>query len=295
MPQVLEPVAVKVNGCREDCPFCAEAVMKNYRTKHGLEKDEDVLGDNLAASGEITNDKGPIYPLAGGNQRIAGWEAKPGVLESFAVKIPSTPHHIIPGKAAMAKSHLEDWTRASKGKIKQDIGYTVDGPPNGIWLPHMPEIYWRKHFPGTKTPMAEYFGQTFAGLSESAKNTIGEVVMGELSLQMHYMDHSVKYTHTDPNANYDRECKMECDELGDRMQLFADEAKCPDATDNKLYPPYPLVAMINGSSTLIRQRITGSPTQWTSWVSPLAHQFTHILKTSGRRPAYRGWFSTLTF
>jgi hypothetical protein len=296
MPHLLEPVGPGIIQCSEDCPFCSNDELLGYKTKNGDLKDEKVLGSNLASTADITSDKavGNVFPLSGGGDSTTGWEAEPGVLEDFAVKLAAAPHHIIPGKAAMAPSRLEKWTMAGD-KIKEDIGYSIDCAQNGIFLPHLPEIYWTRHVKKTKTPMAQFYGQTWAGLSDSAKSTIGDVVMGETSLQMHYTDHDDPYVHVDNDTNYDDECKRECNELADLMQLFEINAKCKDS-DGKLNPPYGLVHMINARSTAVRLRITGFPSRWTSWVSPLAQGFTHRLRTTEGAPLARfsGKIRTLT-
>lgn len=273
-----EPVGASAGDCNPDCPFCKEKKYHGYHTKHGALKDEKVLAANLRASGEVTSDKavGSVYPLPGGGDRTVGWEAEAGVLENFPVKLAAAPHHLIPGKASMEPSRVEKWTRVDKNKIKEDIGYNIDCAQNGVFLPHLPEIYWTRHAPGTNTPMAKYYGQTWRGLSPSSKQSIGALVMGETELQMHYTDHDDPYVHVDNTVDYDSECKDECNQVADLLQLFADTAKCKDG-DGRLAPPYSVVNLLNARSTKIKLRITGSPKQWTSWVSPLAQDFTHAL------------------
>src|SRR5262245_40929398 len=126
------------------CPFCREQKLLNYRTKYGEEKNETKLRSTLRTSKQVTNDKGPILPFAGGNDKTEGWKADARVFEDFEVEMAAAPHHIIPGNTAMKNSRVETWTRASKGKIKQDIGYDIDGAPNGVFLPHLPEIYFTR-------------------------------------------------------------------------------------------------------------------------------------------------------
>lgn len=297
MTQVIEGINVAISQCSDECPFCSEKQLFGYHTKHGNLKDEKELARSLRTSGTITSDKkvGTIYPLPGGGDRTIGWEAKAGALEEFPVKIAAAPHHIIPGNAAMAPSRLEKWTVASKGDLKEDIGYSIDCAQNGIFLPHLPEIYFTRHAPGTKTPMSKHYGQTWAGLSDASKASIGDLVMTETSLQMHYTDHDDPYVHVDDDQNYDDECKKECNDLADLMQLFANNAKCKDA-NGKLNPPYSLVFKINGSSADVRMRITGFPVAWTSWVSPLAQNLTasEKRKSSASRATIRGLISQLT-
>jgi hypothetical protein len=265
----------------DGCLFCKESPreLKNYKTKHGELKDEGVLEKSLWSKEPlIRTDKkvGPLYPLPGGNDQTTGWTAKPGALEDFAVDMSAAPHHIIPGNAAMAPSTLENWTRADKGKIKQDIGYTIDSAQNGIFLPHLPEIYWTKRIEqgGRKVPMAEYYGQKWLTLSDTSKQSIGFLIMRETYLQMHYTDHSAPYD-AGSSLSYDDETKERCNRLGDLMENYSrtcDRSKGTD--DGKHYPPYALVYRINMISERFRSRITGRPDSWQSWVSPLARSLT---------------------
>jgi hypothetical protein len=296
MTEVNEPTSGGSDQCSSECPFCKQKQYLGYKTKHGALKDEGVLRRNLRSSGTITDDVGPIYPLQGAGDRTTGWEAKAGVLEDFSVELAAAPHHIIPGDASMEPSRLETWTCSDKGgKIKEDIGYNIDCAENGIFLPHLPEIYFTRHAPGTKQPMAKYYGQTWRKLSDSAKGSIGDLVMIETMLQMHYTDHSAPYAHVDPDMNYDDECKKECNDLADLMELFADNAQCADS-DGKLPPPYELVVRINAASSEVRGRITGFPRNWRSWVSTLAQDLTHKLRQQEAAPRmrFRGLIGKLT-
>jgi hypothetical protein len=287
-----------VGRCSDDsdCPFCSEEQFHGYKTKHGALKKEARLRTNLRTHREVTEEKGvgPVYPLPGGGDRTDRWEAQAGVLEDFPVQLAAAPHHLIPGKASMAPSHVESWTREEKGKIKEDIGYNIDCAQNGIFLPHLPEIYFTRHKEGTNTPMAQYYGQEWKPLSASAQESIGSLVMGETSLQMHYRDHSAPYVHVDNDMSYDLEAKQECNHLADMMRLKALKARCKDG-DGKVNPPYSLVQRINHKSRELKSRITGFPRRWRSWVSPLAQDYTASLKrTDGPLHRSRGLIRKLT-
>src|ERR1700690_2034 len=107
-----------LDRCSETCPFCETKKFLGYKTKAGVQKDEKVLAKNLSSDQDITSEKGvgPVYPLSGGGDKTIGWEAKPGVLEEFSVQLAAAPHHLIPGKASMDPSRVEDFTREAKGK-----------------------------------------------------------------------------------------------------------------------------------------------------------------------------------
>ena len=102
---------------------------------------------------------------------------------------------------------------------------------------------------------------------------------------MHYTDHDDPYAHVDNQTTYDDEAKERCNLLGDLMTTFW-SVRCPEAQDQgdgKYYPPYGLVARINLQSVFMQRRITGKPTYWQSWVSPLAQDYSGDLK-SGQVP-----------
>lgn len=294
MPHVGEPAGGAPPAHDEPkCPFCETKTLLDYHTKHGTLKDEKVLAKSLRTNGNITTDKevGTIYPLPGGNDKTTGWEAKAGVLEEFPVKMAAAPHHIIPGNAAMAPSRVETWTLASKGKIKEDIGYSIDCAQNGIFLPHLPEIYFTRHI--HKTPMSKYYGQTWAGLSDGAKGSIAATIHMEICLQMHYTDHDDPYVHVDHSASYDGQCKQACNDVADYMELKA--SVCPEkGDDGKLMPPYGLVHMLNEESADMKDNITGVPAKWKSWVSPLAQNTTHELRTGKLNFSTKGVIHRLT-
>lgn len=293
--EIGESVAVDVASAQADeqCARCAESGPFNgYKTKHGALKKERVLEANLHAAGVISSDSevGPVYPLDGGGDPTTGWEAKPGVFEDFVVTLAAAPHHVIPGKAAMAKSSIEKWTCASKGKIKEDIGYNIDGAQNGIFLPHLPSIYWTKHHESGGISMAKYYGQTWRDLSTSSKESIAFTVMNETWLQMHYTDHDDPYEDMSPYASYDQECLDVCNTIEEDVAMRMAGSKCPECGKkiDKHDPPYEVVGEINTGAQDIRGNITGNPSGWTSWVSPLARMFTKRLQESRVRLSSRG-------
>ncbi|NOJ79984.1 AHH domain-containing protein [Myxococcus xanthus] len=286
------------DGHPANCTFCAESPreLKGYKTKHGLLKDEDELERNLWTGTDVLitrdNKVGPIYPLPGGGDLTIGWLANDGVLEEMAVRMGAAPHHIIPGKASMSESTLDQWTCAKEGMIKEDIGYSIDCANNGIFLPHLPEIYWTREISyevekdgvreTQKRPMAQYYGQTWEGLSPTSKQSITYLIMAETWLQVHFTDHSATYG-GGSTLSYDTETKEACDQLSDLMANFDIVCERSKDGDGKRYPPYALVHRINAASQRFRQRITGHPERWKSWVSPFANAYTREIQTGRER------------
>src|SRR5437762_4017868 len=124
--QVKESVTVPASGRHnKTCPFCEgkEPELLHLWTKHGMLKDEDELGRNLRAKGPISSDASKEYrgkklkDFHGGGDDHKGWTAEEEAFEDIDIEteIPPTPHHLIPAKAAMAKSKShEKWTTRSE-------------------------------------------------------------------------------------------------------------------------------------------------------------------------------------
>ncbi len=284
--QIGESIAPPALGQHDaTCPFCGgeQPQLRNYKTKNGARKNERTLAKNLAATGTVTQDSlkgnvGPTYPQPGGEDDHRGWEIKEDVLMEFAVGMTATPHHLIPGNASMAKSSkLEQWTREDLGVIMQDIGYTIDGARNGIWLPNLPEIYSQKRVRPKGPTMMEEYGTQWSQMRSDEKHTVAYMIQSELWLQFHYTDHDDPYHHIDTTESYDGNALARCDLLGELLTKFW-SVKCPQAKPNdKFYPPYGLVERINLQSDYMRIRITGNPRRWREWVTELAQDFTHDL------------------
>lgn len=282
------------------CPFCAgtKPELKHFHTKNGERKDETELEKNLAAKGEVTSDPevGAVYPTDGGGDPNAGWVVEAGYLEDFPVTLQAAAHHLIPGRPGMKESRLEKWTwtGAPGSQLTEDIGYNIDGAENGVWLPHLPHIYFTRKIPGTdpKRPtFAEYYGVAWGDslvkkgkgvqLSEDAKLQIGLFIMLELWLQMHFTEHGARYKYLDNKTTYDGEARQRCNLLADLMLSFWSQ-KCQEAPrdDGTLNPPYGLVERINLQSKYILERITGRPDRWQSWVGTLAQEVWQFLRTT---------------
>lgn len=287
--QVNEAVSPPASGKHNSsCPFCGgkQPQLLNYKTKDGAKKDEKALGKNLASKGNITFEKGVgnIFPLGGGGDDHKGWTIDDGVLAEIETYVKPTPHHLIPGNAAMAKSNVEEWTRDTKGTIKQDVGYNIDGADNGIWLPHLPHIHWTSYQnKKKKVRFSDIYGK-WSELEPYQQAWVGAVVMGDTRLQMHYTDHDDPYAHVNNLTTYDDEALKRCNLLADLMKKFWSK-KCPKEKNKKpLDPPYGIVLRLNLQSLYMKQRISGPPKKWKSWVSPLAQDYTQWLKT-GSIPA----------
>ncbi|MFV9615437.1 MAG: hypothetical protein ACNYZG_05735 [Gammaproteobacteria bacterium] len=276
----------------EKCPFCNDKTHNGYRTVHGKMKDEGVLRTNLKSVGTITRDLrvGTIYPFSAAGDNFQHWQAEERVFEEHATRIAAAPHHIIPGDAVMSKvAALESWTTESKGsKIKEDIGYNIDGAKNGIFLPRYPDIFGTKRdFPKTesdgsvtKVTGPEYYGRgTWSELDPDEKKAIAYYIMCETGLQLHQTSHGAKYI-SDPNKNYNKEAKDACVNLAGFIKLK--QMACPvDGQKDKPYdPPYGVVSLINTESDNIRKRMSGCRiSNWTTWCTRISEQLTIDIKS----------------
>lgn len=285
--QVALPIAVAVPSSdprhKDECPFCNDKNHRGYTTKHGALKDEEVLKRNLAADGVVDSDGGKkVYPIAGGSDKTKGWRVRAGVFEDVSTAINAAPHHIIPGDAAMAKVRaLEQWTTASKGGlIKEDIGYSIDGAPNGIFLPRYPDLFGTKYVPGKVDAHGKgvefraYYGRSWAELSPREQRDIAYAIMSETFLQIHHTSHGAGYI-ANREVSYDKEARFLCGRVADFVA--AQRPLCDQQSAKPYDPPYGLVPLINRQSLRLKLRITGRPNLWSSWVTRLADAFTQEL------------------
>jgi hypothetical protein len=281
---------------KSKCPFCNDKQHSGYKTKHGAQKNEDVLRDNLKHSGQITSDPevGNIYPFEGGGDNFEHWEAAAGMYEDHATRIAAAPHHIIPGDAVMSKVQaLETWTTKSKGgKIKEDIGYSIDCTENGIFLPRYPDIFGTKknyeitdaHGNKKKVSGPEYYGRgTWSELNPDIKKAIAYSIMCETNLQLHQTSHGAKYL-SEPNKSYNKEARAACETLAD--YILAKQMACPvdEQKDEPFDPPYGAVQLINNESKKMRMRMSGGRiANWTTWCTRISEELTLDINSNKTR------------
>jgi hypothetical protein len=99
--------------------------------------------------------------------------------------------------------------------------------------------------------------------------------MGDTWLQMHFTSHGAGYKHIDATINYNKEVLQQLDLLSDALSTRV-VAHCPhakDPEDDLYFPPYGLVTRLNALSARFERRITGKPSLWRSFVSPLAQDY----------------------
>ena len=102
------------------------------------------------------------------------------------------------------------------------------------------------------------------------------MIMGDTSLQMHFTGHG-SY---DNDKTYNGEAKERCNLLDTLMMKFwSIKCKKSKKSTGKFYPPYSLIFRINLQSKYMKNRITGKPKKWRSWVSSLASEYTDALNS----------------
>lgn len=314
MTELCEGVALGLVDDKDTtCPFCegkGSIALRNLTTKHGAQKDEDRLRENMESSADTRSENGvSVHPTPGGGDPHAGWIVAAGILNELPVSFNSTPHHLIPGDDVMAGTKIETWTRDAAKKTKQDIGYNIDCAQNGIFLPHLPTVNFTKTFEyvdekgktwtegvdGKRMPkkdpkdkadktkrkrFADIFG-SWGELPDDRQRVVGYLVMGDTWLQMHYTSHGAGYKHIDATTNYNKEVLQQLDLLSDALTAYA-APRCPhakDPDDDKYFPPYGLNGRLNAVSARFRVRITGKPSVWRSFVSPLAQDYGNATTT----------------
>jgi hypothetical protein len=208
------------------------------------------------------------------------------LIEEFPVNVVPAAHHLIPGNQAMDGHAIEEYTTTAVGtNLLEDIGYDINGKPNGVWLPTFPDIFKNKavevkgkvfkghditkHMWGNKNQPVE------SGLAEvlpdAQKIPIVNLIQARWG-QAHIGDHK--------GTGYDRACRDRLDLLNNLLLTFWQSACSKSENNGKLNPPYGLVGRINLQSQFMLECISprDSARQWTQWVSNYAKDFTELSK-----------------
>jgi hypothetical protein len=251
------------------CPFCegADPVLRGLTTHKGSENSSSTLEGNL-------EDK-PTYVL------------EKDLIEEFPVNVAPAAHHLIPGNQAMDGHSIEEYTTTQVGtNLLEDIGYDINGKPNGVWLPTFPDLYKNKsvEVKGKKYKGYDITGFMWGDDNKPVESGAADVLPDEQKIpivnmiqsrwgQAHIGDHK--------GTGYDRTCRDRLTLLYNLMFTFWENA-CDKATDDngKWRPPYGLVGRINLQSSFMLNCIMprDEPKAWTQWVSNYAKDYTDLCK-----------------
>jgi hypothetical protein len=273
----------------ESCPFKSEAKGVSDEPESPADDDLDevqqlqensggVLGKNLeepspGAAGTINQefpapDVTKDQDLAVDTRRRNGGMVRTGYGDDRAVEYPYAvaAHHLIPGKASLARSQLFKKYMVKGGKaasrtktwtIKEHIGYNVNGCHNGIWLPGNYAIREsRTCIDGGKE---RSIGFTWRVRSDSPDP-------GDKAWCWAYMVAAVakcgmRQFH-DAHTTYSENVEKLLNKVA--LQLAAHQDTCEDVCKSQtdLTPPYRLKARLYNLSAFLKGNLLGHPVGW---------------------------------
>lgn len=237
----------------DTCPFCAKS--ESESKVNDLGNNADKLrnacknGDNLG-----------FAEPKGGQWCIVYKHPKTGVEEISEIR--SNPHHCIPGKASLKGEYEHPILEAiekDKDTITGDIGYNVNGQPNGIWLPTIIE-----HFYAGYKNVEPVAGISWGKLTKDYPEeqfSCAEAAMYETNRQFH-----------DAHQNYNEHMKGRLDKLFDKVKLRKEQ--CPEAGPKakpNVPPPFGLVSWMNALSKGMASWLNCPPIRWRSPIYTSRH------------------------
>lgn len=229
MTQVGETIAIVVPPSEQDeCLFSHEKMELKDRANvfppAGGANDANLLGKNME-SDHISD-----------TQTI--------IVNDNEESLRNSPHHLIPGDESWPKTELKKWVDKSLDHIKENIGYDVNHPTNGVSLPG-------------STGYKEG-GSPWAGYG--SKQDYARAAMEATSAQFH--DRHVAY------SRFVVKCLDKISERLDRrtnakLSPGCDHEHCMGQDESKPYnPPYELVPRLNSVASRLRRLLEGSPKNW---------------------------------
>ena len=147
MPELGEAIAIsQIDTSKHNkstCPFCMDE-----EPKTGIKNKLDNSPEKLRIACNKEDVRGLPEPCTG-TENSRQWYVvytHPESLKDEICEVRSNPHHCIPGNASLKGKAFEhnilEAIEESKGTITDDIGYDVNGKPNGIWLPSIIEDFY---------------------------------------------------------------------------------------------------------------------------------------------------------
>lgn len=242
MTEIGESISVNALVDEEwDCP-CTHKEEKEVSNQ--LDNNGQTLGKNMA-NGEGTDvqnrkvdkDPKPSYHA----------EEPVDITKSgYKLKVKVAAHHLIPGGASLPNSDIMEFVSASRGTIKSDIGYDINGADNGIWLPgNYGVVDWGKlTMPYKGTPKAEDIQ------NEQLQAEYAYAAMDKSNTQFHD-------AHGDYNAFVIKALNKIHVRAGTAI-AWCEECRKSD----KISPPYKLIKRLNGLSSRLRNFLVYPPGKW---------------------------------
>lgn len=231
-------VAVATPDQDEPCWACKEQPKGDLSNK--LTEDPSSIGE---PENQLTNDSSELGKSLGHRPT---WQINvPDKVDGQIIKRQCTvvpaAHHLIPGNASLKKvPSIMDLIDSGRGKIQSDIGYDVNGQPNGIWLPANYGVRAESEF-GRK--WSQYGHQ----------NEYAIAAMKKAGAQFH-----------DAHPEYSGKVKTTLRALADKINLKKPEhcGICDAEISDKARPPYGLVGRLNRTSRQHRNFLAGPTRKW---------------------------------
>jgi hypothetical protein len=230
------------NHKENSCPFCAEDKPADGQNK--LDNDASKLRSACHEEDCLG------LPEPGGSTMwcVVYTHPETGVQDISEVR--TNPHHCIPGDASLKGHKILEAIKKDEGTITADIGYDVNGRPNGIWLPTIIE-----HFYAGYTNVDPIAGISWGSLSKDYPNeqfSMAEAAMYESRRQFH-----------DAHPDYSLHVTGRLDKLFDKLILR--KQQCPVAGPKakpNVPPPFALVHWLNALSHAMASHLSNEPTRW---------------------------------
>jgi hypothetical protein len=231
-------VSVATSDQDEDCWACQEPPRGDLTNK--LNEDPSSIGE---PENQLTNDSSKLGSNLGHRPQwqiqVPDTEAGKSIMRSCVV-VPAA-HHLIPGNASLKQvPSIMDLIDSGRGKISSDIGYDVNGQPNGIWLPANYGV----------RPDSE-FGRKWSLYGH--QNEYARAAMKKAGAQFH-----------DAHPEYSGKVKTALRALADKINLKKPTTcgVCDKQLTDKARPPYGLVGRLNGVSRQHRAFLAGPVRKW---------------------------------
>lgn len=239
--QLGEAIAVMVATPDEGACWACEAPPPEDPKPNDLAEDPDSAS---AAENNLHNDSSKLGRNLGRrpswNITVSDRDASGGTVTRSVTVVPGA-HHLIPGNASLKKTpSLLALMEKQKGKVREDIGYDVNGAKNGIWLP---ANY------GVRSDSE--FGKAWSAYG--FQNDYALAAMKRAGAQFH-----------DAHPDYSRNVQRTLRALADKIKLQAPEkcGICEKEISDKARPPYGLVGRLDGVSRQHRAFLAGPVRKW---------------------------------
>ncbi len=274
-----------INEELEKCPFTEKMVDSKVSKVDPEEIEND---DKKAARKEQENDGGALgrnlskgepgskgtvggpYPPDDDLKIEKPQDSKPGRGEKYAYvegagEYPGNifpyvvaAHHLIPGKASLARSELKSFMTAGESvttesgkswKIACHIGYNVNGAHNGIWLPGNYAI---------RKPSKSWYKSPDASKKWSE--------LGDHPWCINYVAAVSKVTQRqfhDAHKKYNKSVRKLLNKIATKLYAHQDKCEeCAKKVNGEITPPYFIKQRLYNISNYLHGQLAGAPYAW---------------------------------